>query len=127
MAKNRKNASAPFRFSAAVKALFICLLIGGIAVGYVEQQKRLYVLGGQYGELEVKLDRLRRENAGRARILDMLQSPAELEARVKQMNLGLMPPRPEQILRLEEKTGDPSWQNQDHLYADRNTRSVDRP
>jgi hypothetical protein len=35
MAKNRKNQAAAIRFGPALKASFLCLLIGGSAVGYV--------------------------------------------------------------------------------------------
>lgn len=127
MAKNRKKNSGELRFGSAVKALLICLLIGGAGVGYVEQQTRLYILGGQCRELEAKLDKLRRENAGKARTLDQMQTPVELEARVKQMNLGLMPPRPDQIVRLMEAPPVGPWPGANRLYADRSLPKVQQP
>ena len=38
MAKNLKNQAAAIRFGPALKASFLCLLIGGAAVGYVWQK-----------------------------------------------------------------------------------------
>jgi hypothetical protein len=45
MAKNRKNQSAAIRFGPALKALGLCLLIGGAAVGYVWQKNQIDQLG----------------------------------------------------------------------------------
>jgi hypothetical protein len=47
MAKNRKNQSAAIRFYPALKALFLCLLIAGLALGYVWQKSQIYQLGRQ--------------------------------------------------------------------------------
>lgn len=106
MAKNRKNQMAPVRFGPALKALLLCLFLGGSGVGYVGQKSQLSVLGAQLKDLETRLDRLRRENAERARRLEAMQTLSELEARIKQMNLGLVAPQPEQIVHLVEWTGD---------------------
>jgi hypothetical protein len=45
---------------------------------------------------------LRRQNELWSRTLAGLESPVDLDARVKRMNLGLMPPRPDQVVRLTE-------------------------
>ena len=45
MAKNRKNQAAEIRFGPALKASFLCLLIGGSAIGYVWQKNQIYRLG----------------------------------------------------------------------------------
>ena len=44
MARNRKNQSAVVRFGPAVKALLLCLFIGGSGVGYVWQQNQLLIM-----------------------------------------------------------------------------------
>ena len=118
MAKNRKTKSVSLRFGPSVKALALCLLIGGAGVGYVDQKSQLYVLGSQYRELETRLIKLRRESFERARVLDAMLSPAELDLRVKQMGLGLIAPRPEQIIKLVETTADSSVRNMNRLYAE---------
>jgi len=105
------------RFGPALKACLICLFIAGMAIGYVGQKNQLQVLGGQFRDLENRLSKLRRDNVMRARILDSLQTPSELEARIKQMNLGLVAPQPEQIVRLVELTRPAPSEATNHLYA----------
>lgn len=124
MAKNRKNQPATVRFGPALKAFFLCLFLGGSGVGYVGQKTQLNQLGVQYRELELRLDKVRRENAARARYLDSLQSPVELEVRIKQMNLGLLPPQPDQIVHLMERVADNPWNSGEQLYAERKGAAV---
>src|SRR6266496_3640575 len=102
MAHNRKNQSAAVRFGPALKALLICLLIGGSGVGYVWQQNQLLELGRQKAEKEKRLNTLRAQNSQLARHLAELQSPKSLEARVKELNLGLAIAQPTQIVRLPD-------------------------
>ncbi len=102
MARNRKNQSAAVRFAPALKALVLCLFIGGSGVGYVWYKNQVAVLGRQKLEREIRLADLQRQNkASRAR-LDDLCSPIALEARVKKLNLGLVAPPVSQIVRLVE-------------------------
>jgi hypothetical protein len=112
MARNRKNESAAVRFGPALKAFLLCLFLGGTGVGYVNQKNQLFRLASQYTELEHRLDKLRRDNAARAGNLDALQTPSELETRIKQMNLGLVAPQPSQIVHLVEpsRSQSPKWQ-----------------
>jgi uncharacterized protein HemX len=100
MARNRKNQSAAVRFGPALKALLLCLFIGGSGVGYVWQQNQLLELGRQKAEKEKRLNTLRVQNSQLARHLSELQSPKSLEARVKELNLGLTLAQPTQIVRL---------------------------
>lgn len=116
MAKNRKNQSTPVRFGPALKAFVLCLFLGGSGVGYVGQKNQLSVLGVQLRDFETRLERLRRENADRARRLESMQTLSELEARIKQMNLGLVAPQSEQIVHLVEWTGDKNALSR--LYAE---------
>jgi hypothetical protein len=127
MIKNRKNQSVSLRFGSSIKALVLCLVIGGVGIGYVGQKSQLYVLGSQYRELENKLVRIRRENFERARALDSMLSPPELDARVKQMKLGLIAPRPEQIIRLAEHISDSTVKSANRLYAEHKSLAADRP
>lgn len=102
MSRNRKNQSTAVRFGPAVKAILLCAFLGGSGLGYVGQKNQLYILGSQFKDLETRVDKLRRENSVRARIVDALQTPSELEVRIKQMNLSLVAPQPGQIVRLAE-------------------------
>ena len=102
MAKNRKYQSAAIRFGPALKAFLLCLLIGGSGVGYVWQKTQIYELGQQIRKRELRLAEMRDNNKKLHDQLDMLRSPAKLDARVRELNLGLGQPRPEQIRRLIE-------------------------
>ncbi|MBI2947091.1 MAG: hypothetical protein HYY23_05560 [Verrucomicrobia bacterium] len=119
MARNRKTQPIVIRFGPALKGCLVCLFIAGMAIGYVGQKNQLQVLGGQFRDLENRLGKLRRENVLRARILDSLQTPSELEARIKQMNLGLVAPQPEQIVRLVERAQPAPSETTNQLYAHR--------
>ena len=100
MARNRKNQTAIVRFGPAVKALLICLFIGGSGVGYVWQQNQLLELGRQKVEKEKRRDALRAQNSQLARQLAVLQSPKAIETRVKELNLGLTMASPTQVVHL---------------------------
>lgn len=102
MARNRKNHSAAIRLVPALKAAFLCLLIGGSGVGYVWQKNQIHELGEQIKKREVTLEKLRRFNKERRDKLDELRSPPMLDARVKKLNLGLALPQQTQIVRLPE-------------------------
>lgn len=103
MARNRKNQSAAVRFAPAVKALMLCLFIGGSGVGYVWYKNQISVLGQQIKERETRLVELQRQNKMARAQLDALCSPVALDARVKKLNLGLIAPPVSQIVRLTER------------------------
>lgn len=102
MAKNRKNQSAAIRFAPALKASFLCLLIGGSAVGYVWQKNEIYRLGQQRTERETRLKRLVADNKRLTDQIAVLHSPVMLDRRAKELNLGLVPATPLQVVRLIE-------------------------
>ncbi len=103
MAKNRKNSTGGgVRFGPVVKVFFICLLIGSLGVTFVWQKRQIYSLGVQTEKLEKKLAALKRENEMRRQQMAMLQSLPYLDARVKELKLGLVVPTPDQILTLVE-------------------------
>jgi len=102
MAKNRKSQAASIRFGPALKALLLCLVIAGSAVGYVWQKSQIYQLGRDIRQQETQLRQLRGENERLADQLSILRSPVMLDGRVRQLNLGLVPAQPAQIFRLQE-------------------------
>ena len=102
MAKNRKNQSAAIRFGPALKALGLCLLIGGAAVGYVWQKNQIDQLGRQIKQRETRLAELRDQNKKLRDQMAMLQSPARLQQKMLELNLGLVPPSPRDVWRLAE-------------------------
>ena len=102
MAKNRKHQSAAIRFGPALKAFLLCLLIGGSGVGYVWQKNQIYELGQQIRKRELRLTDLQNQNEKLRRQLSQMRSPAFLETRIKELNLGLVPPDPSQVWYLTE-------------------------
>ena len=114
MAKNRKSQSASIRFYPALKALFLCLLIAGLALGYVWQKSQIYQLGRQITACESRLMQIRDENQKLGDQLAVLRSPVMLDQRVRELKLGLVPAQPMQIYQLVEP---PTDGNSRRLFA----------
>lgn len=85
----------------------MCLFIGGSGVGYVWQKNQIYDLGRQIKQLETRRDAVRQQNRMLGNLLAKMSSPKELDARVKNSNLGLGPPRPDKVWRLVESPMEP--------------------
>jgi hypothetical protein len=106
MARNRKHQAGSLRLVPALKALCLCLLLGGSAAGYVLQKNKLYELGRQITRREAELENLKRQNKLRAHQLAEMQLPHRLAERVKEQRLGLYLPRPDQVVWLTEPSRD---------------------
>jgi len=117
MARNRKSQSAAIRFGPALKALFLCLLIGGSGVGYVWQKEQIAKLGHDIKVRERRLSSLQDQNEILRKQLAKMRSPRFLEQRIKEANLGLMPPQPAQVLRLCEPAAEPLRADQPQYAA----------
>ncbi|HLH52494.1 MAG TPA: hypothetical protein VKY92_02670 [Verrucomicrobiae bacterium] len=102
MSRNRKTQSAGVRFGPALKAVMLCLLIGGSGVGYVWQKEQIDKLGHQIQTKETVLKRLEKINAGLRRQLDATRSPEFLLRRIKEGELGLVRPPLDAMIRLPE-------------------------
>ncbi len=100
---NRKTGKTAVRFGPALKAVLICLVTCSLGLGYVWQKQQINTLGEQIKENEINLEELHRENKRRGDRLSFLMSPQQLDARLRQLNLDLEVPRPEQIVVLVEK------------------------
>jgi cell division protein FtsB len=118
MAKNRKNQAAAIRFGPALKASFLCLLIGGSAVGYVWQKNEIYRLGQQIRQRETKLAQLQNDNKRLGDQISILHSPVMIDRRAKELNLGLAPATPMQVVRLTETPVAPE-KNSSRQFAQR--------
>lgn len=108
MARNRKNQAAEIRFGPVLKVVLLCGLIGGSAIGYVWQKNQLDRLGRQISEREVRLKQLKGDNKLLADQIAFLHSPVMLDRRAKDLNLGLGPAQPLQVVRLQELTPAPA-------------------
>jgi hypothetical protein len=102
MARNRKNEAAGVRFGPAIKAVMLCLFIAGSGIGYVWQQSQITTLGNEKKQREVKLEELKRQNDLRRRQLAQMSSPPAIDARVRELQLGLVPIQPGQVVRMVE-------------------------
>jgi hypothetical protein len=94
------------RFGPALKAFILCLLLGGSGVGYVWQKNQLYQLGVQIKRREVELGKSEAENEKLQKQLATMRGPKLLEMRIKELNLGLSAPLPQQVWRLTEPPRD---------------------
>jgi cell division protein FtsB len=102
MAKNRKNQSAEIRFGPVLKVVLLCSLICGSAIGYVWQKNQIDRLGAQIREREKSLAKVERDNENLANQISFLHSPVMIDRRAKELNLGLAPAQPLQVVRLAE-------------------------
>jgi len=107
MAKNRRNQSAAIRFGPALKALVLCLLIGGSGVGYVWQKGQIDQLYREIKKREMRLLTLQDQNKKLRDQLALLRSPMKLDQRLRELNLGLGQPRVADVWRLAEPPAPP--------------------
>jgi hypothetical protein len=76
------------------------MLFAGLGLGYVWYKNQIDLLGHQIKERETRLSDLQRQNKMRRDQLATLCSQWALDARVKQLKLGLGPPDLSQVIRL---------------------------
>jgi cell division protein FtsB len=107
MAKNRKNEPADLRFGPVLKVVLLCLLIGGSAIGFVWQKNQIDRLGRQIAERESRLRQLKNDNKILSDQIAFLNSPLMLDRKVHDLNLGLAPAQPTQVVRLAEPVSAP--------------------
>jgi hypothetical protein len=127
MARNRKNQSAGLLFGPALKASLICFFIVVCCVGYVWQKKQIAELSQQIRYGERHLADLRENNKKLARQLAGLRSPTSLEARAKELKLGLGPPQPNQIWRLTEPAAEPVLAGREPEFISGKTQMLGMP
>jgi cell division protein FtsB len=122
MARNRKNQPAELLIGPVINAVVICSFIVICCVGYVWQKKQINDLSrqvrGQENQLKAKWD----QNDKLRKQLATLMSPPALEARAKELRLGLVQPDPASIWRLPEPAVESTQasRSQPEQYAARN-------
>ena len=124
MARNRKSQSAAIRFGPALKALLLCLVIGGSGVGYVWQKEQIASLCVEIKKQEAKLKSIAQTNKELRQHLADMRSPIQLKAQIKKDGLGLVPPADNQMLRLPEPLPEPPRAEHEAQYAARNDRTA---
>jgi hypothetical protein len=88
-------------------------------VGYVWQKNQIYELGQQIKKRETRLSQLHDQNEVLSKQLATLRRPAFLLDRIEKLNLGLGPPQPGQVFRLDEPSRDPARMEVGAQFADR--------
>jgi hypothetical protein len=124
MARNRKTQSAAIRFGPALKALLLCLLIGGAGVGYVWQKEQILKLSVQIKTRELRLTQLKKQAVLLRKQLANARTPQYLELRIKEANLGLCRPQMGQIVQVSEPSAEAARQPSEPQFAvgsDRNS------
>ena len=117
MPRNRKKQSSAVRLVPALKAILLCVFVGGSAVGYVLQKNQVYELGRQMARREMLLERLKWENRLRANQLASLHMPQKLAERVKELGLGLVPSQAGQTIYLPDPATQKPIDHTADLYA----------
>ena len=117
MAKNRKYRSAALRFGPALKAFFLCLLIGGSAVGYVWQKNQISQLWLAKARSEKRLSEAKRLNQSLAIQLNKLRGRNYLMQKLKDYNVVLVEPSRSQIWVLPEPSREPVHPTPETQYA----------
>jgi cell division protein FtsL len=102
MARNRKNQNQGFAFGTLLKAALLCGVIVVCCVGYVWQKKQIDELAQQIRTADQRLRALHNSNLKLQEQWKALQTPIALEARVRELKLGMALPQPGQIWRLPE-------------------------
>ena len=95
------------QFGTVAKSVMTCVCIAGVGIGYVWQKNQIYKLGDEIKKRESALLAAEKRNAMLASQVAQLKSPAFLEDRCQQYNLGLVSPRENQVVRLYEPG--PEW------------------
>lgn len=121
MARNRKYNSGAPGLTDWVKLVVLLVFMGALAgVGYVWQKSQIYQLGQQIKKRELYLAELRYQNEKLRQQLATLQSPTVLEARVRELDLGLVPVNAQQeVFTLIEPQPEPVVVENGREYAAR--------
>ena len=105
MKRNRKR--EPLRFGTVTRSLAVCICVAAAGLCYLWQKNAIYRLGDEIKKREAALSSAQKRNLMLASQLAHLESPAELEVKCQQYNLGLVAPKEGQVLRLPEPG--PEW------------------
>ncbi len=101
-ARNRRRKEISLGIGSWIKAVALCVLLGGLGMGYVWQKSQIHQLGTLLHKKEVRLDLLNGENDRWRQLLAEMRSTQKLYERVKRLGLGLEMPSPEQVLKLSD-------------------------
>jgi hypothetical protein len=99
-----------------IVSIVICGAVCLAGIGYLWGKTEVWQLSREIKKLELRRDELKRNNNVLQREYAVMCAPAMLAARVRELNLGLASPSPDQILRLKEPAPD-AQANEPRIYA----------
>jgi hypothetical protein len=100
MSRNRKRGQ--LRVGTVAKTVFVCVLVAVAGLGYVWETNQSHRLGQEIKAREDYLLKLTRRTETLQTHLAFLETPGQLELRVKQYGLNLVAPAEGQIIRMYE-------------------------
>jgi cell division protein FtsB len=80
----------------------VCGALCLAGIGYIWAKAQVWALSKQIKTLELRRDELKRNNERLEQRYASMCTPAQLDAEVKRLKLGLIVPHPDQMVRLEE-------------------------
>ncbi len=102
MGKSDTTELASGLFGPAVKALLLCLFVGGSGLGYTWQKGQIEELGHKIKEQEARLEELRRHNKNRVDAIQQFVSPFLLDQKAAAYFPELTRPGHQQVVTLWE-------------------------
>lgn len=112
-----RRKSAPLKPQTVVISICLCAAVCLAGMGYVWAKTQVWGLGRDIKRLENRRDELRRVNDSLQRTYAAMCTPRELDARAKRLNLGLITPQPDQLVRMVEPTPLARQRSETKVYA----------
>ena len=100
----RRSRSTALQPKTVFTSIMVCAAICLAGIGYVWAKTQVLSLGRDIKTRELRLEELRRDNDILQRSYAAMCSHEKLNARVRELNLGLVSPLPSQIVRLPIET-----------------------
>ena len=98
----RRRKMSALKPQSVIVILVVCGAVCLSGIGYVWAKTQVWGLSRKMKTLELALDELKRNNDALEREYAAMCTHARLEAKVKELGLGLSLPAPNQIVRLPE-------------------------
>ena len=96
----RRNKTSALKPKTVITSVVICACACLSGIGYVWAKTQVWGLSRDIKKLELRLEELRKNNHVLQRNYAEMCAPAQLDYRVRKLNLGLAAPLPSQIVRM---------------------------
>jgi hypothetical protein len=116
----RRNKSTALKPKTVITSVIICACICFAGIGYVWAKTQVWGLSRDIKKLELRLEELKRDNDVLQRNYAEMCAPAQLDYRVRKLNLGLAAPLPSQIVRMPSRPHSVARKSEVRDYASTN-------